>query len=97
MSGYQLLPAAVRDVESIWDYTERNWGVKQAEAYLRQIQHAIESVAEHPDFGKRRADIAPVYYSIAVGSHVVFFRIEDGIVVVRVLHQRMDPRAHKLL
>ncbi|WP_211586914.1 type II toxin-antitoxin system RelE/ParE family toxin [Mobiluncus mulieris] len=52
MSGYQLLPAVVRDVESIWDYIERNWGVKQAEAYLRQIQHAIESVAEHPDFGK---------------------------------------------
>lgn len=97
MSGYALTPAARVDVDSIWDYTLRTWGIEQAEAYLRQIQRALETVAEHPGFGQQRRDVDPVYRSLAVGSHVVFYRIEpEGIVIVRILHQRMDPQAHDL-
>jgi toxin ParE1/3/4 len=33
MAEYRLSPAAERDLESIWTYTVRQWGVEQADHY----------------------------------------------------------------
>ena len=95
MKPYRLKPAAQQDLSDIWDYTEANWGIEQAEKYTRDIQHAIETVAYNPLRGRERTDVAPGYRSIPAGRHAVFFRVEpDGVVVVRILHQSMDPGRH---
>jgi toxin ParE1/3/4 len=33
MAEYRLSPAAERDLEGIWKYTRREWGLDQAERY----------------------------------------------------------------
>jgi toxin ParE1/3/4 len=48
MSRYVLSPRAQADLSDIWDYTAERWGVDQAEAYIRLIQHAIETVVDDP-------------------------------------------------
>lgn len=95
MSPFRLAPAARRDLSSIWDYTQENWGPQQAENYVTEIRAAIERVAASPDRGRNCDDIRAGYRSYAIGSHLVFY-IEsgDGVDVIRILHQRMDPTRH---
>ncbi|GAB3699046.1 type II toxin-antitoxin system RelE/ParE family toxin [Mariniluteicoccus flavus] len=91
MSQYWLTPAARRDLSSIWDFTEERWGISQAEKYIREIQAAVERVADDPDRGRFREDVREGYRSYAIGSHVVFYLWRAShIEVVRILHQRMD-------
>ena len=95
MSRYLLSPAAQVDLEQIWDFTHDRWGVDQAEEYLRELQRAIERAAANPLIGRACDEIRPGYRKLAAGSHVLFYRLTaEGIVVVRVLHQRMDVDRH---
>lgn len=87
MTRWRLLPRARADIDDIWDYTAREYGAEQAEAYLRAIEDAINA--------RERAQscdhIRPGYWRIKAGSHVIFFRREGGeVIVVRILHERMD-------
>jgi toxin ParE1/3/4 len=95
MSGYVLSPRAKADLDDIWDYTERNWGAEQAKAYIRLIGAAIQTLATSPARGKACDHIREGYRKYPAGSHVVFFRLTDGVIdVVRILHRRMDFDRH---
>lgn len=95
MRRYRLTPAAVQDLSSIWDYTEQRWDVRQAETYLSEIRAAIERIAESPDRGRVCDNIRLGYRRYAIGSHLVFYVVnQGGVDVVRILHQRMDPARH---
>jgi toxin ParE1/3/4 len=88
---YVLSPRAQKDIGDSWEYTVEHWNVKQAETYVRQIQHAIETVAAEPGLARRCDDIRPGYRKFPAGSHVLFLRLTGkGIDVVRILHGRMD-------
>ncbi len=93
--GYVLSPLARTDLEGIWSYSREQWGVDQAERYLRDIQRGIESVAGNPRRGRTCDDIRSGYFKLAVGSHLVFYRqAGTDIDVVRILRQRMDFNRH---
>jgi toxin ParE1/3/4 len=96
VSRYLLSPAAQADLNQIWEYTSYNWGVDQAEKYLRELQRAIERAAANPQIGRACDEIRPGYRKLAAGSHVPFYRLSvEGVIdVVRVLHQRMDVDRH---
>jgi toxin ParE1/3/4 len=96
VSRYLLSPAAAADLEEIWDYSRDRWSIEQADEYLRELQRAVERAAASPRIGHPIDEIRKSYLKLSAGSHVLFYRtIEpDGIEVVRVLHQRMDPYRH---
>lgn len=95
MSPFRLSPAARRDLSSIWDFSEENWGAHQAETYVTEIRAAIERVAAGPDRGRPCDDIRAGYRRYAIGSHLLFYiECGDGVDVIRILHQRMDPTRH---
>jgi toxin ParE1/3/4 len=96
VSRYLLTPAAVADLEDIWDYTCDYWDADQAEAYLRDLAQAMKRAADRPDLGRNCDDIRPGYRKLATGSHTLYYRFTgDGAVeIVRILHQRMDPDRH---
>jgi toxin ParE1/3/4 len=92
-----VLSAAARvDLERIWDYTCERWDGNQAEKYLREIQRAIDRIADNPMIGRACDDVRPGYRKHAVGSHTLYYRIAspEVIEVVRILHQRMDIDQH---
>lgn len=95
-SRYLLSPAAQADFEQIWDYTHERWGVDQAEAYLRELHHAIDRATANRRIGRACDEIRPGYRKLAAGSHTVFYRLTaEGVVdVVRILHQGMDVDRH---
>lgn len=95
MTAFILTPAAQADVDTIWDYTVGRWGEDQAERYLLGIRDACRELAA----GERTSstvDIRAGYRKAFVGSHVLYFRVTDSarIVVVRILHKRMDADRH---
>jgi toxin ParE1/3/4 len=96
VSRYLLSPAAQADLEQIWDYTHDQWRIEQAEAYLRELQGAIERAAANPQIGRACDEVGAGYRKLAAGSHTLFYRVSaEGVIdVVRVLHQRMDVDRH---
>lgn len=95
MIHYRLTPAAQRDLSSIWDFTEERWDGRQAETYLREIQSAIERIAEDPSRGRSCDGIRGGYRQYGIGSHLLFYvESPGGVDVIRILHQRMDPGLH---
>jgi len=95
VSGYRLTPAAQRDLSEIWDYTEQEWGSRQAETYLEDIRDAVERVATIPDRGRSCDEIRSGYWVYPSGKHLIFYIPGDnGIDIIRILHQRMNPTRH---
>lgn len=95
MSQYRFTPAAQRDLSSIWDFTEEHWDVRQAETYIAEIRAAVERVADDPRRGRTCDEIRTGYRRYGIGSHLLFYvESTEGVDVVRILHQRMDPMRH---
>jgi toxin ParE1/3/4 len=95
MSRVTLTPKAKADLDDIWDFTFARWGMVQAEKYVRDLWAAMEQqvsdLANSIDIG----DVRPGYRKVRAGSHIIFFKvINDGIDVVRILHQKMDFNRH---
>lgn len=95
MAEYRLTPAAERDLESIWTYTVRQWGTEQAVRYIDFLTAAFAGLADSPKTAPSCDHIRPGYRRWGVERHMIYFRMtDDGIVVVRVLHDRMDASRH---
>jgi len=85
-----LHKAALSDLDDILDYTLAAHGAAQAEAYVRSLWAAMESLLSYPNTGAP-SDRRPGLRSFPAGGHRIYYRVEDdAVVVVRVLHKRMD-------
>jgi len=61
----------------------------------RGVSRPAISVADNPSLGRECAEVRPDYRKYPSGSHVLFYRLtDDGIDVVRILHERMDYKRH---
>jgi len=95
VSRYRLTPAAQRDLSTIWDFTQERWDARQAETYLNEIRATIERIADDPGRGRACDEIREGYRRYGIGSHLLFYvESPDGVDVIRILHQRMDPTRH---
>ena len=95
MALFRLSPAAQSDVAEIWNFTAKNWGIDQAEAYIRRIKNAVHIIAGDHRSGRPCDHVRAGYWKYAVGSHMLFYRIdESGVDVVRILHAHMDFERH---
>ena len=95
MPEIALRPKARADLDDIWDYTVETWGYEQAETYTRTLNEAFETLAENPELGRIYDEVYKGLRVYPSGRHLIFyFSTDDGIDVVRVLHQRMDVPSH---
>lgn len=87
--------AARADLKAIARYSEREWGAPRAKSYISAIADRLTLLLSRPRLGAPRDDIAPGYRVLSVGRHLVFYKITGPkLVVIRVLHQRMDAKLH---
>lgn len=94
MSGAVYSPAAITDINDIWDYTAGKWGADQADRYTDGIRDACIDLAKGRKQG-RPVDVRDGYLKCSVRRHSVFYVSgAEGITVIRVLHQSMDPERH---
>ena len=95
MTTYKLSTEAQQSIVDIADNTEANYGKIQRRKYLISLRNKMRVVASNPENGRVRSDIKKGYYSINVEKHVIYYRVStEGIEIIDVLHQSMEPRLH---
>jgi toxin ParE1/3/4 len=95
MSGYALSSRARQDLKDIWHYSADQWGRDRADRYIRAIHRSFEIIAKDSRRGRSAENLRVGYRKFSVGTHVIFFRVEDeGLNIIRILHQSMDFESH---
>ena len=88
---------AVEDLTSIWEYTFSKWSESQADEYYHMLVSTCNRLL-YPSIISNRSyeEIAKGLYGVKAGYHLVFYNImaNDDIMVVRILHERMDIKRH---
>ncbi len=97
MKGYRLTEAADSHLQDIWRYTRDRWSAKQADEYLAAIEGALQAAIKTPSLLRARPELGAGMLARKAQSHVVYGFMEgDVLIVVAVLHGRMDPKRHLL-
>lgn len=97
MSAFRFSRRAEGDLRSIADYSLRTWGKTQAARYLNELELCCHTLARNPALGRLCNEVRPGLRRMEHGKHVVFYRQEPGgILISRILHQRMLPDRHDL-
>ena len=92
---FQFTDKGERDLEGIIDYTVQEWGVSQANTYLDGLESRAQLLAENPDLGTARETLSEGLLSFPYESHILYYKKHArDIVIIRVLHQHMDPVKH---
>ena len=95
MAAYRLTPKAADDLDGIYEYTIVNFGLERARGYLNDLHRRFNNLAGHPALGRGAGQFAPGLRRYTYRSHVVYYMPEDrGVLIVRVLHERMDAPRH---
>ena len=95
MPDFQLTPEADADIKDIINYTMDNWGKTQANKYVDGLEKLAGDLAENPTLGGKRDNLIEGLLSFPYISHVIDYTAhENGIVIIRVLHQSMDAQQH---
>ncbi|MDE2882316.1 MAG: type II toxin-antitoxin system RelE/ParE family toxin [Acidobacteriota bacterium] len=95
MAAYRLTRRAAADLDAVFEYTAERFGLVQARSYFQGLHACCERLADGPRLGRSAESLAPGLRRYEFRSHVVFYREESGsIVIVRVLHERMDAPRH---
>ncbi len=90
-----LTVKAERDLQEIYAYSFDKFGEEKADAYLLGLDEKLHLLASRPELGRHIDHVRASYHRFEYVSHSVFYRrIQDGIQVVRVLHQRMNFRLY---
>lgn len=88
---YRLRSLAQDDLESIWLYTFEQWGVTQADTYLKALTQRFDWLAENATMGKPRNDVKQGYYCFPEGTHLIFYILKGNQVeIIGIPHRRMD-------
>jgi len=97
VARFRFSRRAEADLLSIGDYTLRTWGRAQAARYLGELEVSCQMLADNPSLGRINDHVRPGLRRLEHGKHVVFYRQEHGgVLVSRILHQRMLPDRHAI-
>jgi toxin ParE1/3/4 len=97
VAGFRLSRRAESDLMDIARHTLQRWGEDQAIRYINDLETCCRQLVGNPDLGRACDNIRPGLRRMEHGRHVVFYRQEPGgVLVSRILHQRMLPGRHAL-
>jgi toxin ParE1/3/4 len=95
MAVYSLSAKAATDLEGIYEYTIREFGLEKARTYLLGPHKRFEMLAVQPELGRSAAELAPDLRRSEYQHHVAFYVPRaGGVRIVRVLHESMDVKRH---
>ena len=75
MNALVLSPKAKTDLSHIWEYTCAEWGVGQAEQYVRCLWEAMEEQTRDLTKSVDMGHVRKGYRKIRSGSHLIFFKV----------------------
>lgn len=75
MSRCRVTPAARLDLLQIWEYVAHRDGVSAADGVISDIRSALQHLAEFPETGHRRDDLADESLRVwSVHSYLIVYR-----------------------
>ncbi|MCJ8270893.1 MAG: type II toxin-antitoxin system RelE/ParE family toxin [Psychrosphaera sp.] len=90
-------PLALKDAQSIWVYSFKQWGESQANAYLQGLDSTIRELAVVPNKGIDISFLREGFRRYRYKSHVIVYRYTlEKLEILRILHVRMDIARHRL-
>lgn len=94
MSRFRFTLAAEQDLGEIAEYIARDSSAAAAKL-LDKLEARCRALAQMPESGVPRDEIAPGVRSAAVGKYVIFYCYADeGTEILRVLHGSRDVQAN---
>lgn len=94
-NSFKLTEDAERDVIDIYLYTLEHFGLAQAEKYSEELFQRFSQISKSPALGRSFEDIYPGAFRANKGSHAIYYKKQgELILVLRILHQMMDPARH---
>jgi toxin ParE1/3/4 len=95
VATFRFSRRAVADLLTIGRYTLETWGETQTAHCLDELESCCQKLAKNPALGRIADEVRRGLRRHEHPKHVIFYR-EDrkGIVIVRILHQRVLPERH---
>jgi toxin ParE1/3/4 len=86
---------AEEDLINILLFTLEQFGEHQAKRYRSSIEEGLGHIGSNPRLGRSRSDLLPGLRVYQVAHHLLFYQeLETGVVVLRILHRRMNAKLH---
>ena len=92
MKTLKVSKAASGDLREIYAYTFERWGERQADAYLGNLEVAMDAIIDGTALVRPLASRRKGVFTLHRGRHLIVFcePATDEIMIIRVLHDRMD-------
>jgi toxin ParE1/3/4 len=89
---HRLAPGAIDDLDEIAYHVGLEAGLATAEKLIASLTERFHLLAAYPQAGRARdADLGQGRRSVAVGSYVIIYRLDEhDVSILRVLHGRRD-------
>ena len=95
MRHLELTEIACADLKSIRRYSQRAWGPDRTAQYMANLRDTLKGLLAGTVVSRNRDDLRPGLQMATSGRHCVFFEADQSrVLVVRVLHDRMDYQRH---
>lgn len=95
MKEIELTPKAEEELETILDYSFRQFGIIQADAYIGRIAAVFDVLAVH-DIGTHSAELGDNICSLPMEQHMIYFVSSHSVVtVIRILSQSQGTARHE--
>ena len=87
--------SAKADLLAIRRYSTRAWGPERTSEYMSALRDTMKGLVRGTVTSRERDDLRPGLRMATSGRHGIFFEADQSrILVVRVLHDRMDYMRH---
>jgi toxin ParE1/3/4 len=91
----ELTEIARADLKSIRRYSQRTWGSDRTIQYMAELRDTMRALVAGAVVSRNRDNLKPGLQMATTGRHSVFFEADRSrVLVVRVLHDRMDYQRH---
>jgi toxin ParE1/3/4 len=91
--AYRLSALAEQDLEEIGLYVADDASPATADRLIDAIIERFNLLVEQPAMGRSRPEFGPGVRSFVVESHVIYYRVDDEVLIARVLHGQRDQAA----
>lgn len=92
---YKLSRLAADDFAAIYEYTLLNFGCAKADEYTDELESTLQLLSDTPFIGRECPEIAAGIRRHDHHKHAIFYLPqEQDILVLRMLHQQMEPLMH---
>ncbi len=95
MKLYVFSKEAENDLVEIYRYGFINYGKNKADQYIEALKEKCQFLADLPNICPDRDEFNPTVKIYHHRKHLIIYVIENnGILIVRILHDRMDVQQH---